>query len=224
MPSAEFPPSLTTSSTPWDAPTPTSSTSSQLSSLETSVPVPPSQGQFSQSKSRTTIAVSLAAAALALILGAAGMLCWRRRHIAIQRQLLREKETLTAQTINVARDHDDAVLGRRERPPSRALLPPSSHQHSRALKATLEFAPNSSQRRPTEGTSDDLPPRDPEVEYETPTGGVEDGIGRTSPPGAQVVYEFDGGVRLAGGPPGRSGERVDVRGLVALPPPYRLFD
>ena len=43
----------------------------------------------------------------------------------------------------------------------------------------------------------------------------------------QVVYEVDGGVRLAGGPPGRMGSVYDVRQLrgraVTLPPPYQEY-
>ena len=118
-----------------------------------------------------------------------------------------------------------------ERPPSPYLpVPPfeSSQWDSHPRKAT-ELASGSTNRRPTE-TIRGVPPHDPApgtgAEYETSTG-VEDGRepGRTSP-GAQIMYEFDGGVRLAGGPPGRTGEPVDVRGLAMAwqPPPYQCFD
>ena len=44
----------------------------------------------------------------------------------------------------------------------------------------------------------------------------------------EFVYEYDGGVRLAGGPPGRlfspSNPESVRRIATALPPPYQLFE
>ncbi|KAI0713785.1 hypothetical protein C8Q76DRAFT_470151 [Earliella scabrosa] len=93
--------SLTTSGTPLDAPT--SSTSTGIKSPDaTSVPVPTAAEQNSKSQSpRTTIAVGLVAVALALILGAVGILCWRRRRIGAQRQRSGGNETMAV--------HVDAV-------------------------------------------------------------------------------------------------------------------
>ena len=80
--------------TPSETPASSSSTSSELSSPDaTSVSLQPAAGQGS--KSHTTIVTSVVSAALALVIGAAGMLCWRRRRVAARRQ--RGREELTAQ-------------------------------------------------------------------------------------------------------------------------------
>ncbi|KAI0713787.1 hypothetical protein C8Q76DRAFT_796726 [Earliella scabrosa] len=178
----------------------------------------PAAGQGS--KSRTTIVTSVVSAALALVIGAAGMLCWRRRRVAARRQ--RGREELTAQV-----DIGHSVMSGTSEGYSSSHLPPSSEWDAHALKLAEVASSSESTDPPAEGNPDGVRPGDSVeragAEYET-SAGEEDGRGRTNP-GAQVVYEFDGGVRLAGGPPGRTGEPVDVRGLaIAHPPPYQLFD